>query len=233
MWRAGGGLLTGRVRTGPVSATARPVHDATSLPLADIVGDINKFSNNVMAQQLFLTLGRLPTEAVASANARTPTAAATFERSRALVGRWWRNRFGASVAEPSLDNGSGLSRDERISADALLAPVARCRCTPDSWRCAVAVVARGGCRRHGHPHGRARHHEGGLGQCPHQNRVAARCGGRGWLCDHAGGDALGGGGASSTTRMPPKAAQPWMPCLNGWPTSPVDHCDSHLLPRHT
>jgi D-alanyl-D-alanine carboxypeptidase/D-alanyl-D-alanine-endopeptidase (penicillin-binding protein 4) len=121
MWRASGGLLTGRVRTGPVSATARPVHDAPSLPLADIVGDINKFSNNVMAQQLFLTLGRLPTEAVASTNARTPTAVATFERSRAWVGRWWRNRFGASVAEPALDNGSGLSRDERITADALLA----------------------------------------------------------------------------------------------------------------
>ena len=85
------------------------------------MGDINKFSNNVMAQQLFLTLGRLPTEAVASTNARTPTAVATFERSRAWVGRWWRNRFGASVAEPSIDNGSGLSRDERITADALLA----------------------------------------------------------------------------------------------------------------
>lgn len=121
MWRTGGGLLTGRVRTGAASATARLVHDAPSLPLADIVADINKFSNNVMAQQLFLTLGRLPAEATAGAAASTPAGVATFERSRAWVGRWWQARFGPAVPGPSLDNGSGLSRDERITADALLA----------------------------------------------------------------------------------------------------------------
>ena len=121
MWRTGGGLLTGRVRTGVASANARLVHDAPSLPLADIVADINKFSNNVMAQQLFLTLGRLPAETTAGVAASTPAGAATFERSRAWVGRWWQARFGAAVPGPSLENGSGLSRDERITADALLA----------------------------------------------------------------------------------------------------------------
>ncbi|MBY0463934.1 MAG: D-alanyl-D-alanine carboxypeptidase, partial [Burkholderiales bacterium] len=123
MWRSGGGLLTGRVRTGPASAAAKLVHDAPSLPLADIVADINKFSNNVMAQQLFLTLGRLSVEAAVTANTNThaPSGVATFERSRAWVGRWWQARFGAAVPLPYLDNGSGLSRDERITADALLA----------------------------------------------------------------------------------------------------------------
>lgn len=125
LWRAGGGLLTGRVRTGSAPATARLVHDAQSLPLVDIVADINQFSNNVMAQQLFLTLGRLPVDAsvavVAGAAAGTPSDVATFERSRAWVGRWWQTRFGAVVPQPYLENGSGLSREERITADALLA----------------------------------------------------------------------------------------------------------------
>lgn len=121
MWRASGGLLTGRVRTGAAPATARLVHDAQSLPLADIVADINKFSNNVMAQQLFLTLGRLPDKSAPGMAAGSPAGVATFERSRAWVGRWWQTRFGATVPAPLLDNGSGLSRDERITADALLA----------------------------------------------------------------------------------------------------------------
>jgi len=119
MWRAGGGLLTGQVRKGAVPATAQPVHTAHSLPLADVVADINKFSNNVMAQQLFLTLGRSPGGAVHGA----PPALAgvgTFERSRAWLARWWPQRLGASVPPPNVENGSGLSREERITADALM-----------------------------------------------------------------------------------------------------------------
>ena len=106
LWRQTGGLLTGQVRLGPVPAKARLIHAAPSLPLTDIVADVNKFSNNVMAQQVFLTLGRFP---------------ATFERSRERVLQWWAGRFGPRVAAPVLENGAGLSRDERISADALLA----------------------------------------------------------------------------------------------------------------
>ena len=106
LWRQTGGLLTGQVRSGPVPATARLIHEAPSLPLADIVADVNKFSNNLMAQQVFLTLGRFP---------------ATFERSRERVLQWWAGRFGPRVSAPVLDNGAGLSRDERITADALLA----------------------------------------------------------------------------------------------------------------
>lgn len=121
LWRASGGLLTGRVRTGVAAPTARLLHEATSLPMADVVADINKFSNNVMAQQLFLTLGRLSVGAQAGTTAVALSGVGTFERSREWVGRWWQGRFGAAVLMPVLDNGSGLSRDERITADALLA----------------------------------------------------------------------------------------------------------------
>lgn len=120
-WRSQGGGLSGRVRDATVQEQAalaqgrsisgqRPALrlDAPSLPLSDIVQDINKFSNNVMAQQVFYTLG-LRAE---------PAAAGTLAGARSVVLDWWRQRLPAS-ALPVLDNGSGLSRVERISAQAL------------------------------------------------------------------------------------------------------------------
>jgi D-alanyl-D-alanine carboxypeptidase/D-alanyl-D-alanine-endopeptidase (penicillin-binding protein 4) len=56
-WRELGGRLRGRVRSGATPDGAQPLFEAASPPLAAVVRDINKFSNNVMAQQLFLTLG--------------------------------------------------------------------------------------------------------------------------------------------------------------------------------
>ena len=108
MWLAEGGQLGGRVREAATPPGARLWVSAESLPLADIIADINKFSNNVMAQQLFLTLS--------SQNQGT----GSFEASRQRLARWWRARF-ANQAEPLIENGSGLSRQERTSAAALTA----------------------------------------------------------------------------------------------------------------
>ena len=64
VWRELGGRIGGRVRPGATPLGALPLFEVASPPLAAVVRDINKFSNNVMAQQLFLTLGlqagRLP-----------------------------------------------------------------------------------------------------------------------------------------------------------------------------
>jgi len=110
LWRAMGGQLGGTVRYGQVPATlltSPPTLELRSPPLSEIVRDINKFSNNVMAQQLFLTLGRESTGSPAS-----------LGTARAVVERWWQSRI--STTEPlQLDNGSGLSRQEFISARAL------------------------------------------------------------------------------------------------------------------
>lgn len=122
LWRAGGGALTGRVRRGLVPPGATLLHEAPSLPLAQIVADVNQWSNNVMAQQVFLTLGQLP-PAVAQAGGPSPVGpvrVGAYEHSRELLGLWWRRRFGARVPAPVLDNGSGLSREERITPDALV-----------------------------------------------------------------------------------------------------------------
>ena len=110
LWLSMGGQLSGAVRYGQVPAAllaGAPTLELRSPPLAEIVRDINKFSNNVMAQQLFLTLGR--------ESAGTPASLGT---ARTVMERWWQSRI--STTEPlQLDNGSGLSRQEFISARAL------------------------------------------------------------------------------------------------------------------
>ncbi|WHZ10077.1 MAG: D-alanyl-D-alanine carboxypeptidase [Burkholderiaceae bacterium] len=107
VFRAAGGQLDGRVRDGATPPNARLLLQAQSLPLAEIIADVNKFSNNVMAKQVFLTLSA------------QETGRGSFDASRALVGRWWRQTFGPGVPPPQLDNGSGLSRDGRIAPESL------------------------------------------------------------------------------------------------------------------
>ena len=121
MWQELGGKLQGRVREGRAPAGLRPVFEAVSPSLAEVIRDINKYSNNVMAQQLFLTLS-LPQNASQNANVvpRTPApgAPASLEASREVARNWWRERFG-EVDAPVFDNGSGLSRLERVTPQGL------------------------------------------------------------------------------------------------------------------
>jgi D-alanyl-D-alanine carboxypeptidase/D-alanyl-D-alanine-endopeptidase (penicillin-binding protein 4) len=56
LWTEAGGMFTGRVREGAVSSSARLFAVWESPPLAEVIRDINKWSSNVMARQLFLTL---------------------------------------------------------------------------------------------------------------------------------------------------------------------------------
>jgi D-alanyl-D-alanine carboxypeptidase/D-alanyl-D-alanine-endopeptidase (penicillin-binding protein 4) len=117
LWRELGGSLSGAVRSGTVPASAVALAEQESPSLADTVRDINKFSNNVMARQLYLTLG----------NTGPPASA---ERARRRIGDWLAGR-GLSFAELELENGSGLSRRERISAQSLT------RLLLDAWKSPV------------------------------------------------------------------------------------------------
>jgi len=104
LWRELGGTFTGTVRDGTVGADARLIAAVESPPLAQVVRDMNKFSNNVMARQLFLTLG--------AEGAGEP---ATQEKAERVIREWLTGK-GLSAPELILENGSGLSRTERISA---------------------------------------------------------------------------------------------------------------------
>jgi len=105
LWAELGGTLTGRVREGTAPVGAAPRLEWRSPPLAELVRGINKFSNNVMAQQVFLSL--------ALHGGAQP---ATPEAARAWLGAWLAERTGALAADEFIDNGSGLSRRTRLTA---------------------------------------------------------------------------------------------------------------------
>ncbi len=121
LWRDMGGKLVGRVTDGPAPTGTRPSFEIKSPSLAEVVRDINKYSNNVMAQQLFLSL----------ALQRQPGVPATAEAARAVVHEWLLTRIGELPPGLHIDNGSGLSRETRLNA-ALLA-----RLLQQTWSSAV------------------------------------------------------------------------------------------------
>lgn len=103
LWTELGGTWKGSLREGAASPTARLLYAHESEPLAQVVRDINKFSNNVMARQLFLTLG---------AELEGPPAQA--DKAAHAIGEWLESKK-LRMPELVLENGSGLSRVERIS----------------------------------------------------------------------------------------------------------------------
>jgi len=107
LWKDLGGTLSGAVRYGKVPPDARLLLAWKSPSLSEVVRDINKFSNNVMARQLFLTLGAVG-----------EGAPGTREKARQVLARWLATK-GLTFPELKLDNGSGLSRSARISARSL------------------------------------------------------------------------------------------------------------------
>lgn len=108
LWSALGGTLGGQVRDGPAPPTP-PSFTLQSPPLAEVVRDINKYSNNVMAHQLFLTLG-LQRGGRGSEDA-----------ARTVLREWLGRQLGAQAEGIAIDNGSGLSRQARLSAAQLAA----------------------------------------------------------------------------------------------------------------
>lgn len=103
LWEELGGTLNGSVRAGEVPPGATLLASFDSPSLGDTIRDINKFSNNVMARQLFLTLG--------AAQFGPP---ATPRKGGEAIESWLTAK-GLDFPELVLENGSGLSRIERIS----------------------------------------------------------------------------------------------------------------------
>ena len=104
LWTGMGGHFSGHVRFARVPPSARLLYTGQSPPLAEVIRSINKYSNNVMARQLLLTLG--------AKFVQTP---GTIEGGDQVV-RAWLSENGMSFPELIVGNGSGLSRRARISA---------------------------------------------------------------------------------------------------------------------
>jgi len=62
LWKEMGGTLQGGMREGRAPAGHEAFSTHLSAPLAEVIRDINKYSNNIMARQLFLTLGTAASE---------------------------------------------------------------------------------------------------------------------------------------------------------------------------
>jgi serine-type D-Ala-D-Ala carboxypeptidase/endopeptidase (penicillin-binding protein 4) len=109
LWRESGGTFDGKWRVAAAPATATPFLSFDSLTLAEVVRLTNKFSNNLMARHLLLTLG-----------AERFGAPATLDKGVRAMSAWAQER-GLPLSEMQIDNGSGLSRTTRISVLAMAA----------------------------------------------------------------------------------------------------------------
>jgi serine-type D-Ala-D-Ala carboxypeptidase/endopeptidase (penicillin-binding protein 4) len=106
-WRSLGGRFDGSLRLAPKPPKATLVTDLESDSLAEIVRNTNKWSSNAMARMLLLSL----------ANDRLGPPVGADDGERALT-EFLATR-GLSLPELVVDNGSGLSRLARISAQSM------------------------------------------------------------------------------------------------------------------
>ena len=101
LWEEMGGSWSGKAVSGTKPSAATLVASTESQPVAQLVRDINKYSNNVMARQLFLLLADAPSTQAGAEQALRQTLAARSVPMKHLV----------------IENGSGLSRKEATTAE--------------------------------------------------------------------------------------------------------------------
>ncbi len=114
MWRGLGGRFDGRVRDGTSPAGTRMLAEHKSRPLGEFVREVAKRSDNPITRQLYLMLGTLPLPEgePGSGAANTPV------RAERIV-REWLASHALKDEGLVLENGSGLSRRERITPSLL------------------------------------------------------------------------------------------------------------------
>jgi serine-type D-Ala-D-Ala carboxypeptidase/endopeptidase (penicillin-binding protein 4) len=104
LWRELGGTFSGKLKMQDIPVNAVKVLTQVSDPLGYVLRDINKWSNNLMARQLLLTLA-----------AEKHSLPATENKGASLIKIWLASK-GIDAKELVVENGSGLSRIERINA---------------------------------------------------------------------------------------------------------------------
>ena len=123
IWRELGGQWAGGTREGAAPEAARVLVNRRSRPWGESLRPIIKTSDNTLTRLLFLELG-VPGMAAAPE-------ARTLDIARGVVQRWFAER-GIPADGLVLDNGSGLSRSERIS------PLTMARLIEWTWRSHLA-----------------------------------------------------------------------------------------------
>lgn len=116
MWSELGGSLSGQVLSGVASPAAQLFGQWQSPALPEVIRDINKYSNNVMARQVLLTLA----------------AETSGQPGDTVIGartvRAWLTAKGIDTSALAIENGAGLSRVERVT------PLLLGRMLEQAWR---------------------------------------------------------------------------------------------------
>ena len=105
-WRAMGGQISDGMRIDTAPKQAKVLARYQSKPLVEVLSDMNKFSNNLVARSVFLKMGESATDK------------RTSQHAKIAVRREW---VAAGLDDETLvlENGSGLSRREQITARGL------------------------------------------------------------------------------------------------------------------
>ncbi|KPF49864.1 hypothetical protein D621_13825 [beta proteobacterium AAP51] len=107
LWQQHGGTWAGRMREAPAPAGTQLLARREARPWGELLRPLNKTSDNALTRLLYLELG-------VPAMAAQPQAS-TFTLAEQAVQGWFQ-RHGIPTEGLVMDNGSGLSRSERISA---------------------------------------------------------------------------------------------------------------------
>jgi D-alanyl-D-alanine carboxypeptidase/D-alanyl-D-alanine-endopeptidase (penicillin-binding protein 4) len=113
-WKRLGGTISGTTIEGATPPGARQLAAHLSRTLPEIVRDTNKPSDNLLARLIFLSLGALEADPALGSRPQAGAAETTLSRSDAAVRNWMR-AHGIDDSGLVLENGSGLSRTERIT----------------------------------------------------------------------------------------------------------------------
>jgi serine-type D-Ala-D-Ala carboxypeptidase/endopeptidase (penicillin-binding protein 4) len=107
LWSELGGIFAGDARDGTLPASAVLLAEQESESMAEAIRGVNKFSNNVMARMVYLSL-----------SADIMKIGGSPDRSQRVIKTWLEGK-GIAMPELAIENGSGLSRLERVSAQGL------------------------------------------------------------------------------------------------------------------
>jgi D-alanyl-D-alanine carboxypeptidase/D-alanyl-D-alanine-endopeptidase (penicillin-binding protein 4) len=166
-WKRLGGTISDTTIEGVTPPGSRQLAAHLSRTLPEIVRDTNKPSDNLLARLIFLSLGALEADPALGSRPQAGSLDPTLSRSDAAVRNWMR-AHGINDTGLVLENGSGLSRLERITPiqmGGLLLAGLRSPWAPEFQSSMPIVAVDGTMRRrlHGSPAaGRARMKTGTL-----------------------------------------------------------------------
>jgi D-alanyl-D-alanine carboxypeptidase/D-alanyl-D-alanine-endopeptidase (penicillin-binding protein 4) len=110
MFKKQGVTVRGEIIPGPVPEGLKPLYEHTSSKTLDeVLTGLLKYSNNFIANQLFLAMG-----------AKEYGWPATWDKGQRAMTGFYRNKLGLSEKDIVVREGSGLSRQNRVTPRAIL-----------------------------------------------------------------------------------------------------------------